>query len=389
MQLVVDTKSFVEAVAWVAKTLDTKDDKSHIALVVNADGEGYLSHTNGLSYIKSPLQIEKIELEDDEVEVKLALGAQYTKRLAATLRDHSAPLSFTKDLNNARTSLTVKRPQENYTIPLVEARIGSEPKYEVIGSVADGEYFDTLNRLAKLTDPANAGVLPVIGTVDVKLDLDEKTITVMATDRYALGEIVIPFNPTKGAEFYGDNKNLLIPEERASMISPSKGSVDSIDLIFESKAQKFGYTFPDGRIALFALSTAEPLAYGVIKKSASQTEGKALVSLVELKNAISSISSLVYDETNIQLTISEKGLIVSDIHETNTLRVTIAESTTIDAPIVVRFSRSILNEALGPISTNRFNLKWKDEKSAFVLEPVFDDDTTADNTFLLAIPERS
>lgn len=389
MQLVVDTKSFVEAVAWVAKTLDTKDDKSYIALVVNANGEGYLSHTNGLSYIKSPLQVDKIELDDDETEVRLALGAQYTKRLAATLRDHATALAFSKDLNNPRTSLTVKRPQENYTIPLVEARIGTEPKYEVIGAVSDGEYFDTLNRLAKLTDPSNAGVLPVIGTVDVKLDLEAKTITVMATDRYALGEIIIPFSPTADADFYTENKNLLIPEERASMITPSKGTVDSIDLIFESKAQKFGYTFPDGRIALFALSTAEPLAYEVIKKSASQTDGKALISLTELRNAISSISSLVYDETNIQLTISEKGLIVSDIHETNTLRVTIAESTEIDEPIVVRFSRSILNEALGPIAANRFNLKWKDAASAFVLEPVFDDDSVADNVFLLAIPERS
>lgn len=389
MQLVVDTKSFVEAVSWVAKTLDTKDDKSYIALIVDANGEGYLSHTNGLSYIKSPLKIEKIELEDDESEVRLALGAQYTKRLASTLRDHSVALSFSKDLNNPRTSLTVKRPQENYTIPLVEARIGVEPKYEVIGSVADGEYFDTLNRLAKLTDPANAGVLPVIGTVDVKLDLESKTITVMATDRYALGEIVIPFEPSAGAEFYENAKNFLIPEERASMITPSKGAVDNIELIFESKAQKFGYTFPDGRIALFALSTAEPLAYKVIKKSASETSGKALISLVELKNAISSISSLVYDETNIQLTISEKGLIVSDIHETNTLRVTIAESTEIDEPIVIRFSRSILNEALGPIATNRFNLKWKDAASAFVIEPIFDDNSVADNVFLLAIPERS
>jgi DNA polymerase III sliding clamp (beta) subunit (PCNA family) len=389
MQLVVDTKSFADAVSWVAKTLDTKDDKSYIALVVNADGEGYLSHTNGLSYIKSPLQIDRIELEDDEDGVKLALGAQYTKRLASTLRDHTAPLTFSKDLNNPRTSLTVKRPQENYTIPLVEARIGAEPKYEVIGSVSDGEYFDTLNRLAKLTDPANAGVLPVIGTVDVRLDPDEKTITVMATDRYALGEIVIPFVPSPGAEFFGENKNLLIPEERASMISPSKGSVDNIELIFENKSSKFGYTFPDGRIALFALSTAEPLAYGVIKKSASGTEGSALISLVELKNAIASISSLVYDETNIQLTISEKGLIISDIHETNALRVTLSEATAIDEPIIVRFSRSILNEALGPIATNRFNLKWKDEKSAFILEPVFDDDKVADNVFLLAIPERA
>lgn len=389
MQLVLNTKSLVEATAWVAKTLDTKDDKAYIALVVDADGHGYLSHTNGLSYIKSNLVVDKVELEDDEDEVKLALDAQYLKRFASSLRDHEAPLTFSKELNNPRTSLKVKRPQENYTIPLVEARIGAEPNYETIGSVSDTEYFDTLNRLAKLTDPTNAGVLPVIGTVDVKLDADEKTITVMATDRYALGEIVIPFVPSTGAEFFSDKPNLLIPAERASMIAPSKGSVDNIELIFDAKAKKFGYVFPDGRIALFALSSAEPLAYQVIKKSASNTDSKALISLPELRNAIASISSLVYDESNIQLTISEKGLVVSNIHETNTLRVNLQEVTELDAPVVVRFSRAILNEALGPISSNRFNLKWQDANSAFVLEPVYDDDSVAENVFLLAIPERS
>lgn len=388
MQLVVDTKSFAEAVAWVAKTLDSKDDKAFIALVVDADGNGHLSHTNGLSYTKSPLKIDKIELDDDEDEVKLALSAQFTKRFGATLRDHGIPLTFSKDLNNPRAVLSVKRPHENYTIPLVESRIGSEPAYEAIGAVSDGEYFDTITRLSKLADPANAGVLPVIGTVDVKLDPEAETITLMATDRYTFGEIVIPYSPSKDAAFYSDNKNLLIPEERASMIAPSKGSVDSIDLIFEEKSHKFGYAFPDGRIALFALNTAEPLNYGVIKTNASDPTSEALLSLQELKNAIASIKNLVFDENNIQLTVTSKGLIVSDIHETNTLRVTIAESKGIDETVVLRFSRSILDEALGPIATNRFNLKWKGVKSPYVrFEPVFDDDSVADNVFLLAVPE--
>ncbi len=388
MKLVLDTKSFVEAVAWVSKALDTKDDKSYIALVVDADGIGHLNHINGLSYIKSSIQVDSIELDKGEDEVKLALSAPFLKRFASTLRDHTAPLTFSKDLSDPRASLAVTRPQENYTLPLLDSRIGSEPKFEVIGNVADGEYFDALTKLAKLTDPVNAGVFPVIGTVDLKLDSEEKTITIMATDRYALGEIVLPFNPEPGAEFFNDGRNLLLAEERASLISPSKGKIDSIELIYEAKSQKFGYSFPDGRIVLFALSTAEPLAYGAIKTKSSDTSGAALLSVTELRNAISSISSLAYDETSIILTFSKKGIVISDTKETNSLRVNVEEIDGLDETLQVRFTRAILNEALGPIATNRARFKWRDAKSAFIFEPVFDDDTAAENVFLLAIPEQ-
>lgn len=388
MKLVLDTKSFVDGVNWVAKTLDNKDDKSYIALVVNADGIGYLSHTNGLSYIKSEIKVDSIELEKGEDEVKLALNAPFVKRFASTLRDHSAPLTFSKDLNDPRTSLAVTRPQENYTMPLLDARVGKEPVYETIGTVSDGEFFDSLTKLAKLTDPVNAGVIPVIGTVDLKLDAEDKTITLMATDRYALGEIIIPFEPADGAEFFQDPKNLLLAEDRASLIGPSKGKVDSVELVYEEKSSKFGYVFPDGRIVLFALSTADPLAYGPIKSKSSDTSGAALVSATELRNALSAISSLAYDEMSIVLTFTKKGIIISDTKDTNTLRVNVEELSGLDDKLVVTFTRAILNEALGPVSTNRVRFKWKDANSAFIFEPVFDDDTTAENVFLLAVPAQ-
>ena len=388
MKLVLDTKSFVDGVGWVAKTLDNKDDKSYIALVVNAEGIGYLSHTNGLSYIKSEIKVDSIELEKGEDEVKLALNAPFVKRFASTLRDHSAPLTFSKDLNDPRTSLSVTRPQENYTIPLFEAAVGKEPKYETIGTVSDGEYFDTLTKLAKLTDPINAGVIPSLGAVDLKLDAEAQTITIMATDRYALGEIVLPFSPEADSDFYSEPRNLLLTEDRASLISPSKGAVDSVELIFEPKSQKFGYNFSDGRIVLFALSTANPIAYGGIKAKAAENDVSVLLSVAELRNAIAAISSLAYDEMSILLSFSKKGIVVADTKETNTLRVVVEESDGLNESLQVRFTRSILNEALSPVSTNRVRFKFKDANSPFIFDPVFDDDTSAENVFLLAVPAQ-
>ena len=389
MKLILDTKSFTEAVAWVAKALDTKSDKSYIALVVDADGNGHLSHTNGLSYIKSELRVNSITLDDGEDTVKLALDAAYVKRLASTLKNFDEPLTFSK-AKNARASLAVKRPGENYTIPLVDASIGREPAYEIVGSVSDGEFFDSLTKLAKLTDPINAGAIPVVGTVDLKLDKEEETITLMATDRYALGEIVIPFSPSADAEFYGNAVNLLLPEERASLIAPSKGLVDTVELIHEAKSSKFGYRFPDGRIVLFALSAAEPLAYAVIKERSAGADISALLSANDLRQAIAAVSSLAYSETSIVLTFlpESQELVVSDVHESNTRVVSLESSEGLEKKTRVQFTRSILNEALIPLSTSRLRMKWKDENSQFLFSPVFDDDSEAENVFLLAIPEQ-
>lgn len=389
MKLVLDTKSFVEAVSWVAKALDSKDDKAFIALIVDADGQGYISHNSSLSYIKSEIKVNSVELEKGEETVSLALAAQFVKRFASGLRDHREPLTFTKDLNDARTSLVVTRPQENYTVPLLDARVGGQPSYEIVGSVDDGEYFDAVTKLAKLTDPINAGVFPVIGTVDIKLDPDAKNMTIMATDRYALGEIILPFDPKADATFFEANRNILLEESRAALITPSKGKVDSVELVYEEKGKKFGYNFSDGRLVLFAPSTADPLPYGAIKSKSADTTGSALLSIVEFRNAVASVSNLAYDETSIILNISTKGITVADTKGANSLRVNTEDVKGLDdESLTVRFTRQILNEALSPVSTNRVRFLWKDGTSPFIFEPVFDDDSTAENVFLLAIPEQ-
>ena len=110
--------------------------------------------------------------------------------------------------------------------------------------------------------------------------------------------------------------------------------------------------------------------------------------MTELRNALASISSLAYDEMSILLSFSKKGIVVSDTKESNTLRVVVEESEGLKEAIQVRFTRSILNEALSPISTNRVRFKFKDANSPFIFEPVFDDDSSAENVFLLAVPAQ-
>lgn len=389
MKLTVDAKNLVESITWVTKNYDSKDDKAYVALGVSEDGESYLSHANQTSYIEGRLPIVSVDFSgDSESSAELALEGKFLQRLASALGTATGNVELSKSLDKPKTSLDVKSSHGKFTIPLVDAVVAAAPEMTNLGEVDDNEYFDSIQRLAKLCDAVNAGYLPVLGTVDLKLDAEEGKLSMMATDRYALGEIVVDFTPDAAAgDILEDLSNLLLPHENAQLVSPSKGLSTSITLVYEEEGKKFGYAFADGRVALFSLSNTSPLAYGDLKKAASsKTKSSMTVSTSDLKKAIGIVSSLAWEEDSVWLDISKDGgLVVSDSHKTNTLAVD-SENLVVDADLRVKFIRPVINEAFSPVSTGKMNLKWADAANAFILEPVLDDGSAVENVFILASP---
>jgi hypothetical protein len=210
----------------------------------------------------------------------------------------------------------------------------------------------------------------------------------MATDRYALGEIIVDFTPDAAAgDILEDLSNPLLPHENAQLVSPSKGLSTSITLVYEEEGKKFGYSFADGRVALFSLSNTSPLAYSDLKKAASsKTKSSMTVSTNDLKKAIGIVSSHAWEEDSVWLDISKDGgLVVSDSNQTNTLAVD-SENAVTESALRVKFIRPVINEAFSPVSTGKMNLKWADASNAFILEPVLDDGSAVENVFILASP---
>lgn len=389
MKLTVDAKNFVEAITWVTKSYDTKDDKAYVALVVNDEGEGRLSHANPTSYMATRLPVLAVEFEDDEEPLaELALEGKFLQRLSSALGGANGPIELRKALNKSSAPLDLKSPSGRFTIPMVDANIADAPAMTTLGEVDDNEYFDSLQRLAKLCDPVNAGYMPVLGTVGIKLDAENKSVVMMATDRYALGEIVVDFTPEDAAaDFLEDVESFLLPHDNAMLVAPSKGLSTSISLVHEEEGRKFGYSFADGRVALFSLSNTSPLAYESLKKGASANiKNSVSVSTSDLKKAISIVSSLAWEEDSIWLDIRKNGkLIVTDAHRTNTLEVA-TSNTEVDEDYRVKFVRPVINEAFSPVSTADMKLKWVDQNKAFIMEPVLDDGTSVNNVFVLALP---
>lgn len=396
MNITVDPKSLAAAASWVLKNYDSKNDKAFVGLVVSKKtGEGYLYHSNHTSFLKCSFNVHDIEISGDESSKGVfsrALEGRFLQGLSANIGGRQDQFTMTEetDPEHGSTGLVLRAKGSVFTIPVVKSTQHSEPKYVSLGEVDNRDFFSAMQRLSKLCDSDNDGFLPAIGAVDLKLDSANEKVVMMATDRYALGEVTMSFEPAEGAAEYvsEDNEHILLPVEDAVLIQPSKDSDATTTLIHDPKSGKFGYLFNDGRIGLFSLKDAEPLQFEKMRqKVASSTKHSMVVDVASLKKAIGTISSMVWDETTVNFTVTEDSrLIVSDSRDRNKVEVEISD-VSVDRTYTISFVRSFINEAFSPIATKSMRMKWLSEKSAFVLEPVLDDGHTDENVFVFVTPK--
>lgn len=397
MKVVIDSKKFVEAVGWATKNYDAKNDRAFVRLGFHPNG-GVVSHTNLSSYLKSDLVLKSFELADGESEPSdIAVDGRYLQRLASAVSG-TDDIVLTKDLLSAKTSLDVKTKYGKFTVPIITARIDAEPEPMVIGTVDDVEFFDSLTRISKLCDPANSGSNNFIGSVDLGFDTGSSQISLLATDKYALGEVRLPFSvddETDNSSFL--DEHILLPHASATLISPSKGLMSTISLIGEvddnGNAVRFGYDFPDGRVALFSLLDAARFSNvdAMKKKTRESVDQEMTVSTQELSKALRIVSSLAWEADDIYFSIDGDGITVSDVTDSNTLAVS-AQSTNYigEDSYRVRFVRTVIDEALSIISYPFVSLRWSADATsgAFLLTPVDDDGKTVDSVFVMAVIGR-
>lgn len=409
MKLTLDSKAFVEAIAWVTKNYDAKDTKAYVSLVVGEEGKAIISHESRSSYIQGELALINTDFSGDSVkEAKLALDGQFLQRLAGALNGSSGEIVLSKKLEATKTvddmddlededsheaivgkssPLQVKTNSGVFTVPVFHAEPSVQPKLVEFGEVLEVELFDSLQRVAKLSDVANASVLPALGCVDIRLSVEDENLSMMTTDRFAMSEITLDFSPAENGEIEKHDIDILLPYDSAITVPASKNTGDSVKIVYAPKTKKFGYSFTDGRIALFSLEAAEPLEYKPLIEHANETvEHSVIVSTSELKKAVTNVSNLAWEETLIWLNISEDGnIVITDQHQTNNQKVS-GESPVIEGDFRVSFNRAILNKAFSPVSTSRVQLNWLNESKQFCFNLVLDDDTIADNVFILVQP---
>ena len=166
------------------------------------------------------------------------------------------------------------------------------------------------------------------------------------------------------------------------MVSASRGLDSSVDLVYEPTTKKFGYRFDDGRVALFSLIKAEPINYGSVKNKRDTMTNSLVVETAAFKDALSTVSSLTWDDKYIFLDITEDSLEVRDESGANRKSVVIEPENVTE--FSAKFSKVIIDEAFYPVTTAFVRLQWS-ESNTFVFTPVTEDREPMDNAFVLFI----
>lgn len=398
MELKIDIKSFVNAVTWVTKNYDGKDDRAYVALSINENGIGAVSHTNSTSYMKSDYDVLDVNFDgDEETEAHFAIDGNFLRKFSKAIGNNSGELILSKKLNAKRTSLEAKTNSGKFTLPLHDAKVVKAPKISEIGEVDDNEFFDMLIRVSKLCDTNTSGASMFTGAVDFGFDTKDSKVKLFATDRFALSEVVLEFTPaTNDDDDEYDiedllSKNVLLPYDKAGLVTSTKGVSTSVSIIAENGVNgilRLGYSFPDGRVALFSLLDAAtfPSVDSMKKKALDSVEYDITVAKSELMSAISVVSSLAWDEEHIYLTISKDGLVVSDSNDTNSLKVEHSNLNYSEKNAYrAKFLRATINESFSPVTTSDIALKWGSDSAAFVFEPITEDGNKVENVFVMSV----
>lgn len=393
MELKVNVKDFVNAVNWATKNYDTKDDYSYVALTIDEDGNGTLSHTNTTSYMKSDYPVVDVNFDGDDVsETALALDGNFLRKFSKAIANTGGELVLSKKLSSKKAVLEAKTASGKFTLPLFDAKIKKAPAIVELGEVNDNEFFDMLNRVAKLCDTNTSGSSMFTGAVDFGFDAAENTVSLFATDRFALSEVVLEFTASQDDEVSDLlSKHILLPYDKAGVVGATKGVDTVVSLVAEEGTRgvmRVGYSFPDGRVALFSLLDATPFpgVEDMKKKAVGAVEHSVVVEKADLVNAINVVSSLAWEEDHIYLTVSEDGLVVSDAQDANSLAVASADVSYDGAePYRAKFLRTILNESFHPLTTSSVALKWGSNSAAFVFESLTEDGEAVENVFVMAV----
>lgn len=384
----IDSKDFIDVVGWVTKYYDPRAQNAPLVFALDTEGDSSFYYEDRVSFMKSPVPLTDVDLGDKE-ELNVAVDANYLKRLASAVRS-AGLLEFTWDEEDSGINITSEH--GSFTLPLLNVTIPETMKIEPLGEVDDNEYFNSLQRLAKICDAKEGGYFPALVTVDLQFDCEDKKLVMMATDRYTLGEITVDFEPDEdnAVKYFEDHPHIFLPQKIASLIAPTKDNLTSVSIVSGDRGDKYGYAFADGKVAVFSTQEVSPIPYERLKTSAlSEAVNHFIVEADEVRKALSVVSSLAWEESTIIFNIDKEGeLEVSDNTNSNVLGV-LLDGFEIDDDYKVKFNRSVINQAFFPLSTKNVKISWKDDKKAFVFTPLLDDGSEMENVFVLCVPSPS
>lgn len=374
MKLRVEHDVFADAVSWVARTIPSRPSLPVLAgMKIEADKDGVVALSSYDPDISSHAVIEAAVDEPGTTLVHGRLLSDFAKALPNKPIDMELKGAKLEVVCGSSHISMQSMPLEDYPSP--------PPMPEVSGVVDGALWQETVAQV--VTAASSDDTLPLL--VSVCIEIEGKTMSLMATDRYRLAVRDLTWEPSNEDASH----RILVRASRLSDIAKALGSVGKVELAIDNSGRTgmIGFSAA-GRHNVARLIDGE---YPQVRNLfPSEATGYAVIGRQEMLDAIKRARLVVEKNSAVRLSFSEGQVILEAGQGDNAQTSEALEATLHGEDIVMAFNPSFLQEGLGATSAPYVRLSFTSASKPAVLTAQPEIDGEDDQEFrLLLMPIRT
>lgn len=358
------------------KGYDSTDETSFIHFGIE-DTKLIISSRCMSGFFSGEVELTNLEIGEDDPRNYFVDG-NTLKKLSGVFLNSPIPITF--KINKNSRSFKLSYSGNNFTLPILsDTDEITPPEVSQLGVAPASEFMEVTNDLLKIVD--NDKAAQENPSSCLHLTFSEDSIKTMGTDRFAIAEISKPF--TGNPEIFEDEDSftVLIKHPQAQLMSKAVTAGEMFTLLYSD--EYFGYKDGDGNTVLVGRTDNNPLNIEPIKNLAGDEEFVTIETL-SLREALSIVSKLATNNLHpITLILNKEDADLSLKSMTGDSLAIACEEWNIENDREIPFIRSVLQEALIPVSTDLVQLAWTDngDSTFYQLFP-FDGENREEGVFL-------
>ena len=374
MKLRVEHDVFADAVSWVARTIPSRPSLPVLAgMKIEADRDGSVALSSYDPDISSHAVIEAAVDEPGTTLVHGRLLSDFARALP------NKPIDM--ELKGAKLEVVCGSSHISMQSMPLEDYPSAPPMPEVSGVVDGALWQETVAQV--VTAASSDDTLPLL--VSVCIEIEGKTMSLMATDRYRLAVRDLTWEPSNKDASH----RILVRASRLSDIAKALGSVGKVELAIDNSGRTgmIGFSAA-GRHNVARLIDGE---YPQVRNLfPSEATGYAVIGRQEMLDAIKRARLVVEKNSAVRLSFSEGQVILEAGQGDNAQTSEALEATLHGEDIVMAFNPSFLQEGLGATSAPYVRLSFTSASKPAVLTAQPEIDGEDDQEFrLLLMPIRT
>lgn len=374
MKLRVEHDVFADAVSWVARTIPSRPSLPVLAgMKIEADKDGSVALSSYDPDISSHAVIEAAVDEPGTTLVHGRLLSDFARALP------NKPIDM--ELKGAKLEVVCGSSHISMQSMPLEDYPSAPPMPEVSGVVDGALWQETVAQV--VTAASSDDTLPLL--VSVCIEIEGKTMSLMATDRYRLAVRDLTWEPANEDASH----RILVRASRLSDIAKALGSVGKVELAIDNSGRTgmIGFSAA-GRHNVARLIDGE---YPQVRNLfPSEATGYAVIGRQEMLDAIKRARLVVEKNSAVRLSFSEGQVILEAGQGDNAQTSEALKATLHGEDIVMAFNPSFLQEGLGATSAPYVRLSFTSASKPAVLTAQPEIDGEDDQEFrLLLMPIRT